>query len=134
MMDPRSQYKSTQATSWTRIDMLLHIYDHAICALKAGMQALDRNESLDSGSLRRDAQTRVMLIVEGLDLKQGEVPQNIMRICTHILDVTCRDDACEWERCASLLEVIRSGFAEVQDEARQAEADGAIPPLEFAAT
>ena len=134
MMDPRSQYKSTQATSWTRIDMLLHVYDHAITALKAGTAALDGGETLDSGSLRRDAQTRVMLIVEGLDLKQGEVPQNIMRICTHILDVTCRDDACEWERCATLLEVIRSGFAEVQDEARQAEADGTIPPLEFAAT
>lgn len=114
--------------------MLLHIYDHAISALKAGTIALDNGEPLDAGSVRRDAQTRVMLIVEGLDLKQGEVPQNIMRICTHILDVTCRDDAGEWDRCATLLEVIRSGFAEVQDEARQAEADGSVPPLEFAAT
>lgn len=131
-MDPRTHYKSSQAHSWTRIDMLLHVYDHAIRAVKEGAGALSRKENIDNKLLRIDAQSKVMLIVDGLSPDQGSVPQNILRICEFVIDITCGNDAKAWTTAAEMLEVIRSGFDEIKEQARVAEAEGKIPALDFA--
>lgn len=113
--------------------MLLHIYDHAITAVRNGAVGLARGESIDTGGQRSDVARKVMLIMEGLDLDSGEVSQNIMRICTFVMEVICENDAESWERAGNLLELLRGAFEAVQDAARQAEADGAIPALDFSA-
>lgn len=132
-MNPLMQYLSSQAHSWTRIDMLLHIYDHAITSVRDGAVLLSQGESVDAEGQRSDSARKVMLIMEGLDLDSGEVSQNIMRICSFVLEVICENDAESWERAANMLELLRGAFEAVQDEARQAEADGIVPSLNFSA-
>ncbi|MFY9254818.1 MAG: hypothetical protein WAO83_15310 [Fuerstiella sp.] len=131
-MDPRLRYKTTQAQSWTRIDMLIHIYDHAISSLEAGAAALNAGKNLNEGSFRRDASERVMLIVDGLALEAGELPQNILRLCTFVMDRIYTNDAAAWSHSAQLLATVRSGFEEIRDEANAAEACGQIPAVNFA--
>lgn len=114
--------------------MLLHIYDHAIRSLREGAGALSRKENVDSTRLRLDAQGKVMLIVEGLSPDQGTVPQNILRICEFVIDITFGNDPKAWRTAADMLEVIRSGFDEIKEQARESEEAGQVYPLDFSTT
>ena len=102
-MDPRQRYKTSQAQSWTRVDMLIHIYNHAIESLETGANALLAGQDLDTNSIRRDAVTKVMLIVDGLALDSGELAQNVLRICTFIMQRTYSNDPEAWKHSAELL-------------------------------
>ena len=133
-MNPHMQYMSSQARSWTRIDMLLHIYDHAIATVRNGASVLASGSSIDNQGLRGDASRKVMLIMEGLDLNSGEVSQNIMRICSFVLEVICENDSESWERAANILELLRGAFESIQDAAREAEVTGVVPALNFTVT
>ena len=131
-MDPRQRYKTSQAQSWTRVDMLIHIYNHASESLETGANALLAGQDLDTNSIRRDAVTKVMLIVDGLALDSGELAQNVLRICTFIMQRTYSNDPEAWKHSAELLSTLRSGFLEIRDEANKAEASGQIPPINYA--
>jgi len=112
--------------------MLIHIYDHAINALHAGATALAEGRNINEGSTRRDASSRVMLIVDGLALDSGELPQNVLRLCTFVMERIYGNDASAWKHSAELLSTLRAGFIEIRDEARESEATGKIPAINFA--
>lgn len=131
-MDPRLRYKTTQAQSWTRIDMLIHIYDHAINSLQTGAHALSQGRNIDEDATRTNASSRVMLIIDGLALDSGDLPQNVLRICTFIMERIYSNDAAAWKHSAELLSTLRSGFLEIRDEARTSEATGMIPAIDYA--
>ncbi len=128
-MNPRDRYRTASSFGWTRIDMLIHVYDHAIDSLRAGQRIL-QEEAGDCIGARIDAQRKILLIADGLALDHGDTPMQILRLCVFALDQIRTDSADAWAAAARVLETVREGFLGIRDEARAAEHSGLIPQLE----
>lgn len=129
-MNPHQQYRRTSSWGWTRVDMLIHIYNHTINALELGAELLERGASSDEVlNARLDAQKKILLISDGLAVEQGGTAVNVMQLCVFALDQIQTDSADAWRSAASVLSTVREGFQEVQESLREAEQNGQIPPL-----
>lgn len=133
-MNPHLRYQKAQTLSWTRVDMLLTIYEHVVASLSEGAVLLE-NENL-SGLLpvRIRAQKALLAVADGLDLEQGELPTQVLRLVVFALDQVRTNDAASWRSAARVMQTLRDGFAEIQDQARLAEYDGKIPALDAVRT
>jgi flagellin-specific chaperone FliS len=129
-MNPHLRYQQTQTLSWTRVDMLLTIYDHVVSALTEGAVLLEQGKGAQLIPIRIRAQKALLAVADGLDLEQGELPTQVLRLVVFALDQVRTDDAVNWRSAARVMNTLRDGFAEIQDQARVAEYDGRIPALD----
>ena len=70
-MNPHLRYKSSQSLAWTRVDMLLLIYDQAVSSLNEGALLLEQNRQSELLPVSLKAQRTLLMIAEGLKLDQG---------------------------------------------------------------
>ena len=129
-MNPHLRYQQTQTLSWTRIDMLLTIYEHVVSALTEGAVLLEEGKPSQLIPIRIRAQKALLAVADGLDLEQGELPTQVLRLVVFALDQVRTDDPTNWRSAARVMNTLREGFAEIQDQARLAEYDGKIPALD----
>ena len=128
MQNVASIYKTQQAkTSWTRIEMLLELYDFAIASLEAL-----RDKKEDSGYPEQDrardllrAQKAIWGIYSGLD-EESEISQNVMRL---LLFVSMSVEKADYEPALNVVNNLRQAFASIKEEANRLEHSGDIPPL-----
>ncbi|MCA9048697.1 MAG: flagellar protein FliS [Planctomycetaceae bacterium] len=128
-MDPRLRYRESKVLSWTRIDMLLLIYEAAIEALDRGVAVLESGDQSQLSNVRFDAQRKILLIADGLAIDKDETAVRIMNICVFILDQLQTDSAENWRSCVKLLETLHEGFEAIAEDARKLEREGKIPTL-----
>lgn len=129
-----SAYRHASATAWTRVDMLLALYDASLTAVEAGLakaQAGDQNSLVDS---RFRAQRLIAELISGIDAERGELPRNIQRLLAYCLDQICGETEPQWAAAARVLTQLRDSFRAIRDEAVQLEQTGQIPPLELASS
>lgn len=131
-MNPRLKYKTANVHGWTRIDMLIRIYDAVIQSFDEGGAILRSDDQHGIVACRILAQKRVLMIVEGLDTEHDPNTQNILRLCMFALEQILSDDADKWAALSRIFDTIRDGFLQIQDEAREAEQRGDIPRLNVA--
>ncbi len=130
-MNPHLRYQTTQTYSWTRIDMLLTIYEHVVAALTEGAVILEQGKPVSQLlPVRIRAQKALLAVADGLDLEQGELPTQVLRLIVFALDQVRTEDATQWRSAARVMSTLRDGFADIQDQARLAEYDGKIPALD----
>ncbi len=137
-MNPHLKYRSNNAFSWTRADMLLLIYERAVTALQDGVRCLEsrtrreaaRPEDADLNHARNAVQRAIVAISEGLNPDLGEVPTNIMRLCIFVIDQTRTDSLTGWQSSFRVIQTLREGFLAVADDARLMEHSGRIPGLD----
>ncbi|MCS7469493.1 flagellar protein FliS [Stieleria sp. ICT_E10.1] len=122
--------KTYQRTSikrgWTRVDLLLMLYDRAIgeiesceIAAAAGDRTLYCKHEL---ALRKT----IMTIHAGLKPDEDEVAFNIARLL-HFVMVQFDDK--DYATGKKILGQIRDGFAQIADQANEMERQGTIPAL-----
>jgi flagellar protein FliS len=128
-MQPRQSYQAAASMSWTRIDMLLKIYDHALTALASGADAITTGQEQQVLESRFQAQKAILLLCDGLDLEQGELPQRIMQLCAFSLEKIASNNVDDWNAVHGVLGNVRDGFAQIRDEANRLENARVIPPL-----
>jgi flagellar protein FliS len=129
-MDPRSRYKSTQSLAWTRVDMLLLIYDQAVSSLTDGALLLEQNRTSELLPVSLKAQRALLMLAEGLRLDRGEIPTQVLRLCVYSLDQIRTESAPAWRSAAKVMATVRDGFRAIQDQARAAEYEGQVPALD----
>lgn len=129
-MNPHLRYQTTQTYSWTRIDMLLTIYEHVVASLTEGAVLLEQDRPSQLLPVRIRAQKALLAVADGLDLEQGELPTQVLRLVVFALDQVRTDEASRWRSAARVMSTLRDGFAEIQDQMRLAEYDGKIPALD----
>ncbi len=129
-MNPHLRYQTTQTYSWTRIDMLLTIYEHVVASLTEGAVLLEQDRPSQLLPVRIRAQKALLAVADGLDLEQGELPTQVLRLVVFALDQVRTDEPSRWRSAARVMSTLRDGFAEIQDQMRLAEYDGKIPALD----
>ncbi len=129
-MNPHLKYKSTQSLAWTRIDMLLLIYDQAVTALTAGTRLLEQNRVAELPPVSLKAMRSLLMIADGLNLNHGELPAQVMRLVVFSLDQIKTQSPAAWQSAADVIRKLREGFQEIQEQARKEEYEGRIPALD----
>ena len=121
----------TMFGGWTRIDMLLALYDRAIASVR-GAQIAEKegNEALFAEKYL-DAQKCVLAIHGGLKPDEHDVAYDIARLLHFILT---RITEHNFNEAAHFLEKLRSGFEAIHEEATELERQGKIPPLDLASS
>jgi flagellar secretion chaperone FliS len=133
-MNPHLRYQENTAHSWARIDMLLLVYDKLVGALQDGVRCLETAKLSNLRTARFEVQRCITVIADGLDLNQGEVPRNIVRLCLFTVERTTGEVLEDWKASLSVMQSVREGFSQIQDEARELEHTGKIPALNLTGT
>ncbi|HMP79284.1 MAG TPA: flagellar protein FliS [Pirellulaceae bacterium] len=110
---------------WTRIDMLLAVYDRAIEMTRAAAAQSDRTQ-LPFWDKLLGAQKCVLALHSGLKLDECEIAFNVARLLHFVMSQLCEhrfDDALQ------ILESLRSSFEAIRDESNELERLGKIPPV-----
>lgn len=132
-MNPHLKYQSSSSLSWTRIDMLLVVYDKVIQSLQEGLRALAGNRPEELQLSRMGVQRSVLTIVDGLNLEVGDTPVQILRLCLFVLEQTRTNSAEAWRSSLQVMQTVQQGFEAIQQTAREAEYRGELPALDAAA-
>jgi hypothetical protein len=129
-MNPHLKYKQSISLSWTRIDMLLLIYDQTAALLNEGTHLLEQGRESELMPVSLRAARSLLMIADGLDLKKGELPVQVLRLVVFALDQIRTTSAEAWRSAADVMDKLREGFQEIQDQARIDEYEGRIPALD----
>ncbi len=132
MMNPaaRQKYLGPHTAGWTRIDMLLALFDGAIGRLETAADALGRADHAAAAPHLIRGQRMVIELLAGLDLKEGQLPQRLRDLYAFVLQQTTECTADSVRLAARILQTIREGFEGIREEARRLERNGELPGLE----
>jgi flagellin-specific chaperone FliS len=128
-MKPTQVYAAHRSTGWTRIEMLLALYDGAL----DGLSRLE--EATRAGNVVAAAQSRLRTarilagLRAGIDLTRGELPRKIDQLCEFAQHALFSDNPRRVSAAGRVLARLRDGFAAIQQEAIALESRGEIPPL-----
>ena len=119
--------KQSQSVGWTRVEMLLEVYDHAIAAIEGCQITKEQEDATAFAANYIAAQKALLAIHSALEPDKDEVAFNVARLLHFV--VACFDEQ-SYEQASRVLSRIRSGFAAVADEVNQLERQGMLPPLQ----
>jgi flagellin-specific chaperone FliS len=130
-MNPYLAYQQQRSNlGWTRIDMLLALYDKAITRLEEAIAVVEE----DGPGAARPLLLKYKLIlgglVAGVNPDGGEIATNFLRLLGFVAH--CVDEASP-EKLRGALRVLltlREGLLGIHEEAVQLERDGVIPPVD----
>ena len=128
-MNPLQIYQQQQDISLTRIDLLLALYDKAIGHLAQAQQVLEQQDYATATPLLLQAQLIVYALATGVDTQYGELPRNMLRLYEFVLYCLGCAEAEKVRDALRLLLILREGFGEIQQPARNLELSGKIPPV-----
>jgi flagellin-specific chaperone FliS len=128
-MQPHLAYRRQAHSAWTRIEMLLAIYDGAISSLDQGITALQQADQRQYPRHHLRASQLILLLIDGLDEDHGELATRIRDLCTFCIRQIGQPSAESWTNARNVLITLREGFHSIREEGIRLEAEGAIPPL-----
>ena len=119
--------KQSLMSGWTRVDLLLYLYDRAITSLQACQEAREADDSMAYSE--HFIQMNKMLIAIHAGLKpDDEVAFNVARLLHFVSQCIEKDD---FPTAINILQSLHDGFAAVADEANELETSGKIPSIPF---
>ncbi len=119
-MNPYSTYMQQQTVGWTRIDLLLALFDGAIERLLKAREELERGDALAATSLLARAQLIVAELAAGIDLRHGELPRNLLRLYTFAAQRIQLGKTENIDEALHILNILREGMQGIREEARTA--------------
>ncbi|AWM37367.1 flagellar protein FliS [Gemmata obscuriglobus] len=130
----RYQQQSEPATGWTRMDLLLALYDKALERLDKAEAALQARDQAGAVTLLLKAQQIVMALAEGVRVEVNpEVNGNILRLYEYAAHELARADLEGVGNVRKVLRTLREGFEAVRAEGNAMERDGRLTPMSHAA-
>ena len=126
-MQPVDAYQKTNITQkWTRVDLLVMLYDRALAAVESCEIALT-SEDQDL-FLKHEITFRktIVAIQSGLKTDECEIAFNIARLLEFVLFTF---DNKRFDPCKTILAQIRDSFVQIADQANELERQGEIEPI-----
>ncbi|MEX2288670.1 MAG: flagellar protein FliS [Planctomycetaceae bacterium] len=129
-MKPREIYQHQRAAEWTRVDMLIALYDAEIDCLKRCQQAYLEHDTV---AWKREALYAERIVVEllaGLDLNFGEIPARLQDLYLFVLNGIATGGKQGLDSSIKVLTELRDAFQAIRLEAIALEQSGEISPAE----
>lgn len=116
----------TMVQGWTRIEMLLELYDRTILAVESTKLAYESSDENATAVNRVSANRLLLGLYSGLDVDRCAIAGNVGRL---LLFVMTQVAANEFDVAIDYLHRLQSSFAEIKDLAIDLEKKGQIPPV-----
>lgn len=116
-----------QSPNWTRIEMLLAAFEGVIQRLTAAQELITSNETWKAQPLLLRSQRIVLELYSGLDLRHGDVPDNMGKLYLFVLHCIGIGESLNVPAALDVLCIIRDGLNSVRDSANDLEQRGQIP-------
>lgn len=116
----------TMVSGWTRIDMLLALYERAITSIRGAQEAALANDEVLLVSRMLESNRYLLALHGGLNTDEYEVAANVARLLNFIM---LRLEQREFDEAVEFLEKLQSSFEQIREEATELERSGEIPPL-----
>ncbi len=114
---------------WTRIDLLLQLYDRAIEKTADAKLALETNNDDAYVQSFVDSQKTILAIHSGLKPDEHDVAFNVARLLHFVLQCLAEK---KFDDAIKVLSELRDGFGAIAEEANELELNGEIPPMDDA--
>lgn len=133
-MNPYRRYQQTEPdTGWTRIDLLLALYDKALERLDRAEEALRAGDASGAKTLLLKVQQIVMALADGVRVEVNpEMNTNILRLYEFVMNQVARATVPAVAHARKVLRTLREGFEAVRVEANEMERAGRLAPAEKA--
>lgn len=123
----RNYRRAEPSTGWTRIDMLLALFDGAIERLMKAEECLRRQDADGARPLAIKAQLIVMGMASGVNAESAdECGSNLLRLYEFVVHQLRTPDAKAIRSSIATLETLRDGFRSIRVEAAGLEQAGRI--------
>jgi flagellar protein FliS len=124
----RGYRKAEQSTGWTRIDLLLAIYDKALMRLDQAEAALKEGQLATAIPFISKAQIAVSTLAGGVRAGAGnELGVNMLRLYSFVVKELSDPSIEKIESARRVLKNLRQGFEGIRNEANALERAGKIP-------
>jgi flagellar secretion chaperone FliS len=129
-MIPSSVYQDQRRQPLPRIELILTLYDKAIDRLERACVALERGEREDARPLLAEAQIIVCSLAGGLNLSQGKLSENLLRVYEFVSHCARAADREQIQGAVQVLRILQDAFQEIRPDALQLERSGAVPSVD----
>lgn len=133
-MNPYSTYQSQSAPSWTRIDMLLALFDGGVERCEQALEALERQDQRAAKWLLVKARLIVLGLASGVIMDGDPVTTTILRVYEYAQHALGQGRVEDVRGALSVLCILREGFRKIRPEAVELERRGLIPPINTTST
>ena len=133
MKTAHQAYRQSTATSMTRIDMLIALYETTLRTMARGIASLDIADRARFELERLKCCHCIQALLDGINPELGEVAQNTQKLCVYCAKLILTDDRDQWAAAQRVLLPLHQSFERIRDSAAAMELRGEIPPLDFAA-
>ena len=116
----------TMVNGWTRIDMLLALYDGAISTVRFAQDAKTANNTNLLTNKMIEANKYILALHSGLDTENDKVAFDVARLLNFVM---LRLEEHNFEEAVYFLEKLQASFERIREEATDLEKAGKIPPL-----
>ena len=111
---------------WTRIEMLLQLYERAIFTMEVASAAMKTNDSACVQTQTLAAQKLVLALHNGLKPDECEVAHSVAQLLGFIM---LRIEEKNFAEAKRFLEKLHASFSQIKEEAIELETSGVIPPM-----
>ena len=116
-----------QSPNWTRIEMLLAAFEGVMERVRLAQELVVANETWKAQPLLLRAQRIVLELYSGLDLRHGEVPNNMGQLYLFVLHCIGMGESLNLAAALDVLKIIHTGLNGVRDTAIDMERRGLVP-------
>ena len=111
---------------WTRVELLLQLYQEAINQMKICEELASTPSSANYVAAFLQAQKAILAIHSGLKPDEFEIAFNVARLLHFVL--VCMEKK-DFGDASKILSELHEGFVAIAEEAKELEAKGEIPPM-----
>lgn len=131
-MIPYQRYRQTEASDhWTRMDMLLALYDGALARLEKAALALTNGDVPVATPYLSKAQIIVNELASGVRVDvEPEMGTNMLRLYEYVVNELRTPRLANVRNAVKVLTTLREGFESVRDEANRLERSGELASVD----
>lgn len=127
-MNPYARYLQT-TPAWTRIDMLLALFNGAVERCEQALAALERHDHNTAKQLLVKARLIVMGLASGVVPDGDPVTTTMLQLYEYAQHALSQESIEDVRGALGVLRTLREGFEKIRPEAVALERSGVIPPI-----
>lgn len=133
-MNPYAKNQQETTPSWTRIDMLLALFDGGVERCEQALAALERQDHDAARKFLIKARLIVMGLISGVLADGDPVTTTILQVYEFALHSLNQGGIEDVQGALKVLRMMREAFQKVRPEAVALERSGVIPPINTIST
>ncbi|HTU23715.1 MAG TPA: flagellar export chaperone FliS [Gemmataceae bacterium] len=133
-MNPYATYKQQATPSWTRIDMLLTLFDGGVERCEQALAALERQDKRAAKNLLVKSRLIVLGLASGIIPDGDPVTTTMLRLYEYAQHALGQGSVEDVQGALNVLRILREGFQKIRAEAVDLERRGLIPPINNTST